>query len=138
MFNILKLLFLLLTTITFNAFGFDSNEEKMEFCKSITEVIQKQLPMKVDQVTTLNSVICSPTNPPTFIYDFIFGVDSTGDLAKEVKDSVATNSKKQLNIWCSSPDKKMIIDDFKVQIDTKDINGVFLDSLKLDINNCKK
>jgi hypothetical protein len=30
MFNILKLLFLLLTTITFNAFGFDSNEEKME------------------------------------------------------------------------------------------------------------
>jgi hypothetical protein len=113
-----------------------TQNEKLEFCKVMTEIIQQQLPMQTDQITTLNTVTCSPTNPPTFLYDYIIKLDSKGEYAQAIKESIEINRKEQLNLWCSSPDKQMIINDFNIQTDTRDINGVHLDKILLTASDC--
>jgi hypothetical protein len=133
---IMKTIMFVLFLMPFALFAGQTQNEKLEFCKAMTEVIQKQLPMKTDQITILNSVTCSPTNPPTFLYDYIIELDSKGEYAGAIKESIEINRKEQLNLWCTSPDKQMIISDFNIQTDTRDKNGIHLDKILLTSSDC--
>ena len=46
------------------------------------------------------------------------------------------NSKEQKNLWCTDPGKKYILENFNIEQSFRDINGVFIDKIKLNSSDC--
>ena len=114
---------------------FANNDEKIDFCKILVEHISQMMPIRTDKISYLNSVVCTPTNPPTFLYDNVIELDSKTNL-EVMLASIAINNAEQKNIWCTDPEKVMILENYKVQQRYRDVNGVFLNAREFTIDEC--
>lgn len=115
---------------------FKSNEEKIGFCKMLAEEMAQMMPVRADKISYLNSVVCTPSNSPTFVYDYVFELDSDQHLDAMMR-SIRINDKEQLNLWCTDPQKRVILKDFNVEAKTRDINGKHLNTRKISFKDCK-
>lgn len=55
---------------------------------------------------------------------------------KLIIDSVEINYKEQKNLWRTDPGKKYILENFNIEQSFRDINGVFIDKIKLNSSDC--
>ncbi len=133
--KLLLALWLIPTTIFSQEITFGSNEEKIAFCKVLVEQMSQVMPIRGDKISLLNSVTCSPTTPPTFIYDNIIELDS--DLySAELLASIAMNNTEQKNLWCTDPEKRMFLENYRIQHRYRDIKGVFLNVREFTPDEC--
>lgn len=135
----MKKLFLLLFLIPNLVFSeqikFKDNDEKYAFCKQLTNQMAYMMPIRADRISFLDSVVCIPGNPPQFTFSNVIELDFNKN-KKMIIDSVEINSKEQKNLWCTDPGKRYILENFNIEQSFRDINGVFIDKIKLNSSDC--
>ena len=120
----------LFTVLLFHstAFAYTYNQNE---CSQIVNVVNKTLPMSIDQATQLVSSVCSViSGKATFTYNYELNIMPQGKLPRDFKQKVVKK-------FCSNPDTRAFLDGLTtVKMDYYLQSGNFYDRIEFSKRDC--
>lgn len=102
-------------------------------CSAITAEINKNLPQRVDKLTTARATICAPgAKRPVLVY--MMQIDASKSDAPS--DLMRTFNETQLRGWCSTPSQNALMKMVNIKYIYFDRSNSFVGETILSIENC--
>ena len=99
-------------------------------CNAMASIINQSTPMNVDEVTVMQSVVC--TYPAEIIYNYNLTITARPN---DINFNILKNS--ILNAWCTDPDQIYLLERVSgVQYKYRDINNTYLGELRFTMDEC--
>ena len=108
----------------------------LKACSELTAEINKNVPMAIDQHTTLETTFCTPgKTKPTLNYRAVMG----GPKSKinDIEGGLKKMRSQQLNSWCTDPEQVKVIRMADVKNIYYDVNHVYVGEIDLRSADCK-
>ena len=121
---------LLLSLIIFIPSFVYSEDITLAECNAMASIINQSTPMNVDEVTVMQSVVC--TYPAEIIYNYNLTITARPN---DINFNILKNS--ILNAWCTDPNQIYLLERVSgVQYKYRDINNTYLGELRFTMDEC--
>lgn len=112
-----------------------SHASSLELCKSTVATVSKTLPARKDRFTVVKNVGCAPGKPKN---RFVYMLEVSGlsqDVLKQI--DVSRDIKPDgLNVFCSDPNMRALLNAFNVDHRYYTERGVFIGSFLMEAREC--
>ena len=103
-------------------------------CNAMASQINKSLPMDIDAVTKMKSVICLPGKvKPTLMY--LYEIDSS-NLPSVSASDLLTLRPNMVESWCSMPTQLDLLRQVNVLYNYRKLSGRFIGEIKISEDDC--
>ena len=108
----------------------------LKACSETTSEINKNLPMAIDNLTTLKATFCTAgRGKPTINYRAVIGAPK--DKLNDIKSGLPKMRSQQLSGWCTDPEQIKLIRVADIKNVYYDINGVYVGEIGMRFEDCK-
>jgi hypothetical protein len=103
-------------------------------CNAMASQINKSLPMDIDAVTKMKSVICLPGKvKPTLMY--LYEIDASSMPSVSASD-LLTLKPNMVESWCSMPTQLELLRQVNVLYNYRKLSGRFIGEIKISEEDC--
>lgn len=102
-------------------------------CIEIANEVNQVVPQRIDRITTLISAVCKEDGRKVI---FSYNYQIEGDTTLTQRD-VSSLKAGQVNVLCTNPDTKPLINEFDIEMSYSDQARKFIGSNRIGKKNCK-
>jgi hypothetical protein len=114
-----------------------ASQFSIQDCNKFASKINKNFPMRVDSITSVDHLICLPQNNEV-VLTYYMKIDSIDGSYHLTQNSLNAFKPAILTAWCTDPDQLVLLKMFPIKYKYFFDNGSYIGDIKFSYKNCGK